>query len=347
MSELRKMTQREVRKVNKFCNVKDVYELVLISTGKTLDTSYLNLGNPEDKMDLKTFLFVSRMMQDLYDVKLSDISDFIDRKFREKYTVTSADILGIIKAAIRTMPADEPIKAGGEQKASTHLTRKIGRPKKNSRTESNNDMYEIVQRELSMGVSKATIQKKYNLSQLEITKYAGYEYWSDEQKNDYNTILEYRRTHPGCSSREAIEKGCGKDAASYRYALIPTAEQQEEYNNKFITKDSPKAVIKTGYVKSLLLSDSEQKEQQGLYEIITEIADIKKSSPRDITKIFKERLTRDYGIVIDQIKKDLMMKYNIGRGEGKAPNALEAIVMSEYLPVAKSVLATMLEESKR
>ena len=91
----------------------------------------------------------------------------------------------------------------------------------------------------------------------------------------------------------------------------------------------------------------EQKEQQELYTTIKKIAEIEKRSPREVTTRFIERLKRNYGIVIDQVKKDLMMEYNVGRGEGKAPNALEALAMSKYLPVAKSVVATMLEECKK
>lgn len=333
--------------MNKFCSVKDVCDFVFATTGRTIDTSYLILGNPEDEMDLKTFLLVSRITQDLYDVRLSDISDFIDQKFKEKYTVTSADILSIISKAVEEKPLESVTVVKENIKTPGPLKRRVGRPKKNIQAIPNNDMYKAVQRDLANGMVKAAVQKKYNLTQLELTRYEGYKYWSDEQKSDHDALLEYRRTHPKCSAREAIEKGCGKAAASYRYALIPTAEQQEEYNNKFITKASPKATIKNGYIKCLFLSDEEQKEQQELYTTIKKIAEIEKRSPREVTTRFIERLKRNYGIVIDQVKKDLMMEYNVGRGEGKAPNALEALAMSKYLPVAKSVVATMLEECKK
>ena len=323
--------------MSKFCTVQDVYNFVFLTTGNTVNVPYLNASSLEDELDLKAFLFTSRLLQDLYDVRLSDIADFIDKKFKEKYTVTSADILGIISKALEEKPMVEPVVEIKKPKR--------GRPKKKAISD---DMYKLVQDALESGMSKSAVQRKYNLTQTELTKYEGYKYWSDDQKADHNYILEYRRLHPLCSVREAIEKGCGKKAVSYRYMLVPTAEEQEHYNKSFEIKEpSPKAVIKNGYVKSLILSDVEQEEQQKLYEIIKEIAEIRKASPREITMQFKTRLTKDYGIVIDQIKKDLMMKYNIGRGEGKAPNALEAIVMSEYLPVAKSVLETMLEECKK
>ena len=127
--------------------------------------------------------------------------------------------------------------------------------------------------------------------------------------------------------------------------LYPHKNNKKAYNAKKSEKSAPKAVIKGADVKSLILSDIEQEEQQELYNKIKEIASARNISPREVTTSFKARLTKDYGIVIDQIKKDLMIKYRVNQGEGKAPNALEAIVMSEYLPVAKSVLDNMLEES--
>ena len=191
--------------MNKFCRVKDVCDFVFATTGRTIDTSYLTLGNPEDEMDLKTFLFVSRMTQDLYDVRLSDISDFIDQKFKEKYTVTSADILSIISKAVEEKPLESVTAVKENIKTPGPLKRRVGRPKKNIHAIPNDDMYKVVQSALANGMSKAAVQKKYNLTQTELTKYEGYKYWSEEQKDDYNTILEYKRTHPNCSVKEAIE----------------------------------------------------------------------------------------------------------------------------------------------
>ena len=104
-------------------------------------------------------------------------------------------------------------------------------------------------------------------------------------------------------------------------------------------------MIKGTDIKSLILSDKEKEEQEELYTKIKEIASARNIAPRDVTSLLKSRMVKDYGIVIEQIKKELMMKYRVNRGEGKAPNTLEAIVMSEYLPIAKSILDDMLTDS--
>ena len=73
------------------------------------------------------------------------------------------------------------------------------------------------------------------------------------------------------------------------------------------------------------------------YDKIKEIANLRNVSPREVTTSFKARLTKDYGVVIDQIKKELMIKYRVNHGEGKAPNALEAIDTSTGHTVEPSV----------
>lgn len=337
----------------KFCSVNDVYDLVLKSTGNDIDRIYFKttidlmqkkIGVSDkyvltdDGMDLQSFLVLTGLLKSWYSIHTFDIAEFIEQKFREKYTVTSADILGIISKAIEERPREE----------STNEVHKAkrGRPKKDAANPAaETDMYKTVQNALKKGMTKADIQKKYGLTQRELTEYEGHRYWSDSMKADHKAMLEYRRLHPDSSGKEAIEKGCGKTAVGYRFALIPSKEQQEAYNRACSEKPAPKAKIKGNDVKSLILSDVEQEEQQELYNKIKEIANARNISPREVSTSFKARLTKDYGIVIDQIKKDLMIKYRVNHGEGKAPNALEAIVMSEYLPVAKSVLDAMLEES--
>ncbi len=337
----------------RFCDIKDVYGLVLRSTGQNIDEIYFNttvelmrkkIGKSnqftltDEWMDLRSFLVLSGQLKNWYSIHTMDIADFIEQKFREKYTVTSADILGIISKAMEERPKEEE-----SLEIQSH---KIGRPRKNAvKPVNEKDMHKVVQNALKNGMTKTAIQKTYKLTQKELTEYEGYKYWSDSQKADHKAMLEYRRLHPDSSDKEAIEKGCGKDAVGYRFGLVPTKEQQEEYNQKVANQTVPKAVIKGTDVKSLILSDVEKEEQQELYDKIREIANARNVSPREVTTSFKARLTKDYGIVIDQIKKDLMTKFRVNRGEGKAPNALEAIVMSEYLPVAKSVLDSMLEES--
>lgn len=334
--------------------MKEVHELVMKSTGQVIDPLYFNttvdlmrkkiegttkIMFTEDAMDLPAFLVLTNLLKSWYDIGIIDMAEFIERKFRDKYTVTSADILGLISKAVA--------EASNEKATSEPRKARRGRPRKDLDA-AEKDMYKIVQTALNNGMTRTAIKNKYNLNQADIVRYGGAKYWNDEQRKDHDKMLEYRRLHPACSNKEAIEKGCGKASAGYRFALVPTAEQQDAYNAKFaekgVVKEVPKATIK-GDFKSLMLTDAEKKEQQALYEMIKEYAASKRISPREATTELKTRLKRDYGIVIDQIKKDLMIKYNVNRGEGKAPNALEAIVMSEYLSVAKSVLETMVEES--
>ncbi len=333
----------------KFCNVDEVRDFILKSIGSDVDLSYFETtlkfmnnnasANAEkfvftgEGMDLQSFLVFTRILKDWYDINFVHIAKFIDTKYKEKYSVTKAEILGAIS---RAMTDDVPVERSRP---------KVGRPKKGKPLKENDDMYKKVQTELKNGSSKSYIQRKYNLTQSELVKYEGQKYWNDSQRADHKAMLEYRKNHPSCSDKEAIEKGCGKAAVGYRYSLIPTAEEQEAYNQKANAKPVPKAVIKSTDIKSLVLSDEEKAEQQYLYDKIKEIANARMTSTREITMLFKSRLLKDYGIVIDQIKKDLMIKYNVSRGEGKAPNALEAIAMSEYLPIAKSVLDDMLSES--
>lgn len=346
----------------KFCSVKDVYGLVLKCAEQDIDKTYFEttvelmkkkIGTSSqfvltnEWMDLRSFLILVSLLKDWYDISAIDIADFIEQKFKEKYTVTSADILGIISKAIEERPKEEKPKEVRKGK--------VGRPRKNNpEPSSEEDMYKVIQNALKKGATKVSLQKKYKLTQKEITQYAGYDYWSNSQRADYKAMLEYRRLHPKSSDKEAIEKGSGKTAVGYRFALVPTKEQQEAYNcqSALISskklqheKPAPKAKIKGTDVKSLILSDEEQKEQETLYSKIKEIAGARNCSSREVTTLLKSRLVRDYGIVIEQIKKDLMIKFHVNRGEGKAPNTLEAIVMSEYLPVAKSVLDSMYEES--
>ena len=336
----------------KFCSVSDVYGLVLKNNGGNVDRIYFNttielmqkkIGTSDkfvltdDWMDLQSFLVLTGMLKSWYSIQYFDIAEFIEQKFREKYAVTSADILEVISNAMRERV---------EEKTEDVQNRKVGRPKKTAPESTGEiDMYKVVQNALKKGMTKTEVQKKYGLTQRELTEYEGHRFWSDSQKADHKAMLEYRRLHPDSSNKEAIEKGCGKAAVGYRFALVPSNEQQEAYNRACSEKPAPKAKIKGNDVKSLILSDAEQKEQQELYDKIKEIANARNISPREVSTSFKARLTKDYGIVIDQIKKELMIKYRVNHGEGKAPNALEAIVMSEYLPVAKSVLDTMLEES--
>lgn len=329
-----------------FCTIEDVRNLVYKCSSQVVDPLYMDkniemlrnkIGESNkytlssEGMDLATFLALVNVLKGWYSIKFADVAEFIDRKFQEKYTVTSADILGLISKAL-----DEK---------ETVTKHKKGRPVKKLEPEPEIDMYKAVQKALKSGMTKAAVQKKYNLTQKDLVQYEGIKYWSNSQLADHKAMLEYRRLHPQATDKECIEKGAKRDAVGYRFALVPTKEQQEAYNTKKSEKPVPKAVIKGADVKSLILSDIEQEEQQELYNKIKEIANVRNVSPREVTTSFKARLTRDYGIVIDQIKKDLMIKYRVNQGEGKAPNALEAIVMSEYLPVAKSVLDNMLEES--
>lgn len=338
---------------NKFCRVNDVYDMISKSSNQNVDQMYFNttvklarkkLGDSmhfnftDEWLDLQSFLALVGFLKDWYQIYIVDVAEFIEEKFREKYTVTSADILGIISKAMEGKTNKEPDKETPKKK--------VGRPRKNSVMPTcEKDMYKAVQNDLKNGMTKTAVQQKYGLTQKGLTQYEGYKYWNDSQRADHNAMLEYRRLHPDASNKETIEKGCGKAAVGYRFALVPTREQQDAYNEKVTKKPAPKAVIKGVDVKSLILSDSEREEQKELYDKIKEIANARNVSPREVTTSFKARLTKDYGIVIDQIKKDLMIEYRVNHGEGKAPNALEAIVMSEYLPVAKSVLDAMLEES--
>lgn len=339
--------------MDKFCSVKDVYELLSKSNGAAIEPIYFSstvdlmrkkvvnddkYGLVEDDMDLSSFLVLTSLLKGWYRIRAIDIAEFINQKFKEKYMVTKTDILEIISKAMEVPSVDntkEPSKSQSKNK-------EIPATETSS---SKKDMYKVVQSALKNGITKAELMKKYKLTQKELTMYEGYDYWSDEQKSDHKKMLEYFRLHPDASGKEAIEKGCGKTAVGYRFALIPTSEQQEKYNKKFNDKPAPKAVIKGTDVKSLILSDEEKNEQDALYSRIKEIANVRNCSPRDITSLLKARLVKDYGIVIEQIKKELMIKFRVNRGEGKAPNALEAIVMSEYLPIAKSILDDMYEES--
>lgn len=339
--------------MDKFCSVKDVYELLSKSNGAAIEPIYFSLtmdlmrkkvaddakyGLVEDDMDLSSFLALTSLLKNWYRIRTVDVAAFIDQKFKEKYMVTKTDILGIISRAMEETSAVEtkkPLKPGIKKKEVIAT----------ETPSSERDMYKVVQNALKNGMTKIELMKKYKLTQKELTMYEGYDYWSDEQKSDHKKLLEYFRLHPDASKKEGIEKGCGKVAAGYRFALIPTSEQQEKYNKKFNDKPAPKAVIKGTDVKSLILSDEEKNEQDALYSKIKEIANVRNCSPRDITSLLKARLVKDYGIVIEQIKKELMIKFRVNRGEGKAPNALEAIVMSEYLPIAKSILDDMYEES--
>lgn len=342
--------------MDKFCNIRDVFSLVQSSTNQTIDPIYLNTiiqlaKNRQEKenleeywvgedMNLAGFLILTNLLGKWYPIRVSDIAKFVDQKIKEKYAVTREDILGIISSAMEIKPTEDA-KTNSEEKQTERRT-KDAKPKKLAEDP---DMYKIVQNALKKGMTKAEVMKKHKLTQRELTKYEGWKYWSESQRADHKAMLEYRRLHPTASNKETIEKGCGKDSAGYRFSLIPTPEEQEEYNRKFNEKSVPKAVIKDSDVKSLILSDEEKEAQQELYNKIKEIANARNVSPREVTIQFKNRLTRDYGIVIDQIKKDLMIKFRVNRGEGKAPNALEALVMSEYLPIAQSVLDTMLSES--
>lgn len=340
--------------MEKFCSVEEVYVLVEKGAGEPVDSLFFNStinmmclkcerNFTDTGMDLADFLVLSSLLQTWYKINTCDVADFIDKKFKEKYEVTRTDILGIISRAMeKEVPAE---KTEEEPKKSKKAMTKI-KPKDDDTIEPEKDMYKIVQKSLKSGMTKVEVQKKYGLSQRELVQYEGYAYWSDEQKADHKAMLKYCRTHPDASKKELIEKGAKKSASGYRYSLVPTKEQQEEYNKKISAKinEPPKASIK-GDIKSLILSDTEKEEQQELYSKIKEIANARNCSPREITSLFKSRLVRNYGIVIDQIKKDLMIKYKVNRGEGKAPNTLEAIVMSEYLPIAKSVLDSMYEES--
>lgn len=360
---------------DKFCSIEEVRNLFQRCNGQPLDPLYFNATMEmfrknvetsndyfidEGGMNLQSFLVFTSLLTKWYKISSTDIADFIDQKYKDKYAITKEDVLGIISKAVEVKAIDdqigkpEPIK---ETSADIPLRRRAGRPRKISAEIDPNteaDMYRIVQRCLKNGMSKAAIQKKYKLTQGDMTKYEGYEYWTDSQREEHKAMLEYRRLHLDCSGKEAIEKGAGKSASGYRFSLVPTKEQQEAYNCKIAlissakqqpTKPAPKAKIKGNDVKSLILSDEERKEQEALYSKIKEIAEARNTSSRDITSLLKSRLVRDYGIVIEQIKKDLMIKFRVNRGEGKAPNTLEAIVMSEYLPIAQSILDDMLTES--
>ena len=339
---------------NRFCSIKDVYGLVLKSSEKNVDEIYFKatielmkkkIGTSQkyvltdEWMDLQSFLVLTHMLQDWYTIRTLDVAEFINQKFKEKYAITRDDILGIISSAMEEKPKKA---ANTESKSESAKAVK----KTVSLPEPKGDMHKVVQNALKNGATKTAVQKKYNLTQRELFEYMGYKYWNDACRADHKAMLEYMRLHPNASGKEAIEKACGKTAVGYRFALVPTKEQQEAYNRACSeSAAAPKAKIKGSDVKSLILSDVEREEQQALYEKIKEIANARNVSPREVTTSFKARLTKDYGIVIDQIKKDLMMKFRVNHGEGKAPNALEAIAMSEYLPVAKSVLDAMLEES--
>ena len=340
--------------MEKFCNVEDVFKLVAETAGAPVDPIFFNstvelmrkrMGsyNFDTGLDLENFLVLTTLLKNWYRTPVHAIAEFIDKKFKEKYEVTRSDILGIISKA---MEKDEPKEIPESKTVNTNVTVKEPKPEKASEEK---DMYKVVQNALKRGMTRTAIQKKYGLNQRELTQYEGYTYWSDSQRADHKAMLEYRRLHPNAGDSETIKEGCKKTLVGYRYALIPTKEEQEAYNQKVAAKPaakaSPKAVIKGLDVKSLILSDEEKEEQQALYSKIKEIATARNCSARDITSLLKSRLVRDYGIVIEQIKKDLMIKYRVNRGEGKATNTLEAIVMSEYLPVAKSILDDMLEES--
>lgn len=356
-----------------FCSLKDVYDLVFNSANANVDPIYFNrliemvnqrVSSAEEyvfedeNMNLAFFMLLIRHLQQWYHIRAVDIANFIERKFKEKYVISKSDILNVISQAMADDDATT-VKIGSTVAPTKLLdnfikTRKDESQEKTSENttedtpKDTSDMFKIVQGELKNGMTKAEVREKYNLNQRELTMYEGPKYWTSEQKSDHKTMLEYMRCHPGCSNKEAIEKGCKKQATGYRYALVPTKEQVEEYVKKVSEKPTPKAVIKgtkVTDVKSLILSDTEKEEQQALYSKIKEIATARNSTTTAITSLLKSRLVKDYGIVIEQIKKDLMIKYRVNRGEGKAPNALEAIVMSEYLPIAKSILDDMLTES--
>lgn len=349
-----------------FCSVNEVRDFVVRTVGANSDTNYFettlsymldrspankdNCTFTEEEMDLQGFLVFTNLLRNWYDFDHTHIANFINQKFKEKFSITKSDIIDVIsKSLTEFSPSKTKTTKSKASKASkVSKVSKVSKSKgktKEKPVNKNADMYKIVQDELKNGFSKIYVQKKYKLTQRELTIYEGKSNWSDSQIAAHKKMLEYIRKHPTCTPKEAIEKGCGDKPTGYRYALVPTKEEQEEYNLQFNKKAAPKAAIKLPDIKSLVLSDNEKKEQQALYDKIKEIASAREVSTKNITALFKARLTKDYGIVIDQIKKELMIKYNVNRGEGKAPNMLEAIVMSEYLPIAKSVLDDMLSES--
>ena len=298
----------------------------------------------DEWMDLPSFLACMHHLREWYSISYVDVGEFIEKKFTEKYRLTRNDILNVISSAMET---NKPTVVTEKTEVTTETPKsKPGRKPKAVDV----DMYKTVQNALKNGMTKAEVQKKYKLNQRELTQYEGIKFWSDSQKEEHRQMLEYRRLHPDASDKECIEKGCKKSCVGYRYALVPTKPQQDFYNehykqNAVKEKQAPKAVIKGTDIKSLILSDKEKEEQEELYTKIKEIASARNIAPRDVTSLLKSRMVKDYGIVIEQIKKELMMKYRVNRGEGKAPNTLEAIVMSEYLPIAKSILDDMLTDS--
>lgn len=352
----------------RFCSVGDIQTLVIKSTGKAIDPIYFNaiadlmqlkgdLVNFEisdNEMDFKSFLVFTNLLNSWYNIQISDMADFIEQKFREKYSVTSADLLNVLLGAVENRPAEtaliekEPIDVPSEEYSIQEVVsevkskgKKRGRkPRKSSLEKEEKDLYKLVQSSLKKGMTRQAILKKYNLTQQELTQYEGFKYWSQGQKADHLAMLEYRRTHPDCTNSEAIEKGAKKPICGYRFALVPTQEQQQAYNNKIAAKEAKK----TEQFKSIPLSESEEEEKKYIDNKIREIAVTNRIPPRDVETMLKMRLTKDYGIVINQVKKDLMLKYDIHRGEGKAPNAIEAIVMSEYSSLAKSILEDMSNE---